>query len=355
LSESDFYIIGAGPAGVSLAYFLSQKGFNVELFEARPRVGEKPCGGGVPIEINQWFPVPEESIINKISTLEMYYNDRELGSWSANRVIFLLVDRTKYLESYINEDGIKLHLSKTVKVHDNNEFVVDGRKLDPSKVIIATGSVWRLQEREMLAHTLQYIIEDVHIEDPDAMKFFFYENLVGYAWLFPLGRDKVKVGIGSINKSINEMENLLNEIIIKHNLKGNIIKKEGAPIDMGGLKPEWGGGPPYAVGEAIGAVMPITGEGIRPSIITSHTLVEALVSSKDYKKLLQGLTIYKASRLQRKMLEKVLKHNEKLDLHTDHLSSKTIQLIYKLGMGEIGFKDLLTLATKLPWLLKGLI
>jgi flavin-dependent dehydrogenase len=181
---------------------------------------------------------------------------------------------------------------------------------------------------------------------------------VGYAWIFPLNERSVKVGIGGLNIDVEKLEAMLQDILNKYSLKGKIVKREGAPIDMGGLKPEWGiagEGGPYVVGEAIGAVMPITGEGIRPSVITAHTLATSLDMNHDYVKMLSKLNIYKASRMQRKLLERVAKNGASLPFKERELSPKTIELIYKLGMGEIGFKELLSLASKIPWLLKDII
>ncbi len=49
-------IIGAGPAGAHLASLLSQRGYEVLLFDARP-AWEKPCGGGVTSKALREFDV----------------------------------------------------------------------------------------------------------------------------------------------------------------------------------------------------------------------------------------------------------------------------------------------------------
>jgi flavin-dependent dehydrogenase len=141
----------------------------------------------------------------------------------------------------------------------------------------------------------------------------------------------------------------------EYKLKGKIVKREGAPIDMGGLKPSWSPNPPYVVGEAIGAVMPLTGEGIRPSILTSYALATSIFRNENYTELLQKLNIYKASRLQAKILKRVAKEGAKIPFKDKELSPRTIEIIYKLGMGEIRLRELLYLAGKLPSLLKDIV
>lgn len=49
-------VIGAGPAGAHLAFLLSQSGYEVLLFDARP-AWEKPCGGGVTSKALREFDV----------------------------------------------------------------------------------------------------------------------------------------------------------------------------------------------------------------------------------------------------------------------------------------------------------
>ena len=48
----------------------------------------------------------------------------------------------------------------------------------------------------------------------------------------------------------------------------------------------------FVVGEALGAVMPFTGEGIRPGFLSARALYHSLVEGKSFKRLLDeyGLT-----------------------------------------------------------------
>ncbi len=349
MSETDFYVIGGGPAGVATAYFLHQKGFKVEIFESKDVLGMKPCGSGVPDEINKWLSVPSQSVLREIYGMDIYFENEEIGSWKANRPIFYIIDRTKYLESVVSSTDIKVHRKSTVKIRNNAFVTPQGKSLEKEKVIIATGVSWRFNERDMVAQTLQYVIEDVEMSDSETLKFLFFKDLVGYAWIFPKGDREVEVGIGSLNKDIERMESILLDVIKKFGFdKGTVKRREGAPIDMGGLKPEWGGNGPYVVGEAVGAVMPLTGEGIRPSIVTASLLAHSLDKGNDYVKALRNSSLYKATRLQRKLLEKVYKNRIKIPLEGVKLDPRSVEAIYNFGMGKLDVKTLFHLAKKLP-------
>lgn len=335
----DYYIIGGGPAGVATAYYLTRHGFKVKLVEGRKAVGEKPCGGGVPPSLQEYLPIPKDSIFNSIKSMKISYEFEELGSWSPGTTLFYMIDRRKYLEEYL--PSFDHELGKFAKVTTNGA-IIDGEKIEAEKVIVATGALWRFKERKMVANTVQYVIEGVRVEDSTEIEFIFFHDLIGYAWIFPYSERTVKVGIGGLNKNVNELENMLKLVVEKKGFdEGRIVKREGAPIDMGGIKAEWASETPYAVGEAIGAVMPLTGEGIRPSIMTAKVLAQALSNDKyKYDELLRKLPIFKPSGQQRKILIELMNRGHVPS--PGKLSPKAISLIYKFGLGEAKLKDFLT-------------
>jgi len=334
----DFLVVGGGPAGVATAYFLGEKGFRVLLVEQRPRLGSKPCGGGVPPHINMLLPTPSDVVKNIVKSMSINFEFREVGRWDAKKPIFYMIDRSSYLEHYVTNFEVKV---KTAAKISGTSVMVGSDKFPLKNTIIATGYSWKMSERDMLAQTYQYYIEGVKISEPENIQFFFFKDLIGYAWFFPYGDKEGKVGIGGLNKSVAEMKPMLDKVVEWLGLKGGrITRVDGAPIDMGGLKVEWSTEPTYAVGEAIGAVMPLTGEGIRPSIMTAKALSHAITNGKDYKSALKDLSIYKASKQQAKILRKMKKEGRVP--HIKELSPKVVELIYRFGLGEAKLRDFLT-------------
>ncbi len=335
----DYYIIGGGPAGVALAHYLTKNGFKVKLFEGRKAVGEKPCGGGVPPQIQEYLPIPKDAILNVAKSMKVSYEFEELGIWDSGKTLFYMVDRRIYLSEYLSE--FDFELGKFVRVTTEGAFV-NGERIDKEKTLIAIGALWRMNERDMVANTIQYVVEVPKVENPHQLEFIFFRDLIGYAWVFPLGEKTVKVGIGGLNKNVHELEEMLKLVIERRGLKGKILKRDGAPIDMGGLRVEWALERPYPVGEAIGAVMPLTGEGIRPSIMTAKALSEVLSNGKyKYADLLKRLPIFKASNQQRKILREIWKRGTVPN--PGKLSGKSISLLYKFGLGEAKLRDFLSI------------
>ncbi len=335
----DYYIVGGGPAGVALAHYLTKNGFRVKLFEGRKDVGEKPCGGGVPPQIQGYLPVPNKAILNVIKSMKVTYEFNELGVWESGQTLFYMIDRRTYLREYLSD--FDYEMGKFVKLSKEGA-IIDSKRIGKEKVLIAVGALWRINERDMVANTVQYVISNVKVDDPQQLEFIFFKDLIGYAWIFPLSEKIVKVGIGGLNKNVDELEEMLKLVIKRKGFGiGKIVKRDGAPIDMGGLKVEWAS-EPYPVGEAIGAVMPLTGEGIRPSIMTAKALSEALSNGKyGYAELLTKLPIYKASKNQRKILKEIQKKGEVP--FPGKLSDKSIMLLYKFGLGEAKLRDFLSI------------
>jgi flavin-dependent dehydrogenase len=285
------------------------------------------------------FPAPSDVIKNVIKSMTINFEFEEAGRWDAKEPIFYMIDRARYLEHYAKDFDVKL--KTPAKIH-RNYVEVEGDRIDIKKTIIATGFSWRMNERDMLAQTIQYYVNDVKIDEPENIHFYFFKDLIGYAWFFPYGDREAKVGIGGLDKSVEELKVMLDKIVEYLGLnKGKIVKVDGAPIDMGGLKVEWATDPTYVVGEAIGAVMPLTGEGIRPSVLTAKALAHTLTNGKSYVDALKELSIYKASKQQAKILRKVRKEGKVPELKD--LSPKMIELIYKFGLGEARLRDFLTL------------
>jgi len=285
------------------------------------------------------FPAPSDVIKNVVKSMTITYEFHEAGRWDAKEPIFYMVDRSKYLEHYSTSFDVKLRTAAKI----SEKFVdIGNERYDISKAIIATGFSWRINERDMLAQTVQYYVDGIKIEEPENISFFFFRDLIGYAWFFPYGDKEAKVGIGGLDKSVDELRALLDKVLERLGIdKGKVRKVDGAPIDMGGLKIEWATEPTYVVGEAIGAVMPLTGEGIRPSVLTAKALVHSITNGKDYRDALKELKIYKASNQQVKILRKVRKEGRVPELRG--LSPKVVELIYKFGLGEAKLRDFLTL------------
>ena len=70
-------IIGGNIAGLSAAYYLSQKGFHITVYEVK--LWNKPCGGAISLEFERYLNYELDIILEESN----HYTERfKVGLWS---------------------------------------------------------------------------------------------------------------------------------------------------------------------------------------------------------------------------------------------------------------------------------
>ena len=96
-------IYGAGPAGLSCAYWAAKEGHSVKVYEKEVELGSKPCGEAFPEEALHLTPLKEGNyVLNKVKRCLFYIN------WEFVREIrgFLsgyIVDKRLFLRELMEE------------------------------------------------------------------------------------------------------------------------------------------------------------------------------------------------------------------------------------------------------------
>ena len=179
-------------------------------------------------------------------------------------------------------------------------------------------------------------------QDPNTMVLNFLDN--GYSWLIPHG-DLINFGVGGFYKQ-NSLDSLLKENIKTFDLKPAARASPMKTVTefLGGPLEKLKVGKIVVAGEAAGAVMPTTGEGIRLALWTG-----GMCFKKDYERLFwQGYG--KRLKFGRRLLKLVLRISEKERL--DMLTNGTPELFCSLADGvRPRIRDL----AHFPWLLRHLI
>lgn len=118
--------------------------------------------------------------------------------------------------------------------------------------------------------------------DEDTVEAYYFSDLPGYGWAFPLGRGYAKLGVGG-EAPIGRLREKLAQMLERLGAEP-ATRIKGAPIAVGGLRDA---GRP-AIGEEAGAVMPLTGEGIRPALLTALAMAQALEGRRGYRDALKA-------------------------------------------------------------------
>ncbi|WP_338603659.1 NAD(P)/FAD-dependent oxidoreductase [Sulfolobus tengchongensis] len=319
-------IIGAGPAGLSLAYFLKgHRNYETTVFESMPEPGIKPCAWGLITGIEELIPIPKETIISEIKGFRIYLDNKLVFDIRTKNRLGYIIDKPLFLKRLADEVNVEFN-SKVIQ--KGNKFYTNNEILDFDKVIMATGHY--SVDKSMSIPAIQYIT-DYEI-DREVVEFYFYSGFLGYAWIFP-DREGSKIGIGGYGE-VPELKERLKQI-----LKGRVKIFHGARVtDYGIIDDRLDGN---YVGEALGAVYAITGEGIRPSIISSKILADSILNGKDFRKEFKKSKLYWTLNWH----AKIIKMTREKDPGTVRLSKALLnndpQLILKFAIGDFNRVDLI--------------
>ena len=289
----DLVVVGGGPAGSSAAFAAAKKGIKVALIEKENSIAETVRTSGVTwIESVKEFGIPE-NCYNPIKNFSFVSPNNEVTiSDSVATAAVLDVRKTyRWLSNEAEKMGadifVKTNINEVIK-NEESDIVgvsgigVNGKITFHSKVIIdATGftstiskAMGYVRQWERFGAGAEY---EAKVENADSETWWLMVGQeytpTGYAWIFPLGNNIVRIGVGVGKPESNvDPTQRLKDIIGK---KLGPIKNLGkiTPIEFHyGLIPNDGLSRKTVfnnlilVGDTAGQANPLVLEGIRYAI-----------------------------------------------------------------------------------------
>lgn len=289
----DLVIVGGGPAGSSAAYAAAKNGIKVALLEKENTIAETVRTSGVTwIQNIKEFGIPDDCF-NPIKNFSFCSPNNEVTiSDTIPRAAVLDVRKTyRWLANEAKNAGtdifVKMNIKNVIKNEKGDIIGVEGTGSNgettfhskvvidasgfPSTVCKAMGfaSQWK---RFGAGAEYEMKVENIDSETWWLMVGQKYSP-AGYAWIFPLGKDRVRIGIGVGKPESNvDPTQRLKEIIEK---KLGPIKKLGKLTEIEfhyGLIPNDGLSRKTVfnnlilVGDSAGQANPLVLEGIRYAI-----------------------------------------------------------------------------------------
>ncbi|MEM3109278.1 MAG: NAD(P)/FAD-dependent oxidoreductase [Candidatus Bathyarchaeia archaeon] len=303
----DAVVVGGGPAGLTAARVLAEKGLDVAVFERDTAFGRKPCGEAVSegaLRDAGLEPSPR-FVRNEIKGALVYPPDEanpitiERGSEFMG--VGYILDKPGFLQALgerAEAEGARIELGWNVegasrmgsrfKVAVKDMGRPGGFEAVECRFLLGCDGYasavrrgfFKPSRMEMIS-CIQYVMTGCELGDEHVMEFYVGRRVApgGYAWIFPRGGGVANVGIGVRGGS---PKTYLDRFIGDHSEKfrsAEIVKVGGAPVVISGQLDRIVGDSVLLCGESAGQVIPLTGAGIHTSIIAGKLAAEAVSKS----------------------------------------------------------------------------
>ena len=382
----DIIIVGGGPAGLSAAWSASQKGLHVAVLEKDEAIGQNVRTSGVTwIKEARAFGIPKD-YYNEISNYAFYSpNNFVLKKTKEAQAAVLDVRRTyQFLAYQAASKGADIFLRTNVTdIIKNEKNTISGVKATSLKedlifnaklVIDASGfysvigkSLGLVSSWRRFGAGAEY---EAYVDKVDPSTWYLMVGSqyspAGYAWVFPLGENKVRIGVGvGKPESPADASKLLIELLEKKpkplaNL-GKIVPIEFhyGLIPNEGLRQSTIDDGLILVGDSAGQANPLVLEGIRYAIefgrLAGKIGAEAVIDGDTSKPSLKSYEDSMRKAIGSKISAAVKVQHRWLNL-SDQEWDKEIEIIDELSAEEFldfikadfGMLDMLQLATRHP-------
>ncbi|NHI91123.1 MAG: NAD(P)/FAD-dependent oxidoreductase [Candidatus Lokiarchaeota archaeon] len=314
----DVIVSGSGPAGSTAAKFSAKYGLKTLLIERHalnPRF-EKPCGGAIPKQVFNDFKIPTKGIVEQIiygSTVFAPNGDQytieipnQPSGWNVKRSIFdkylcdeALKKNVDVLENALVFDvliknntvvGVKVKKNGIIKeIFSKLTIAADGVG---SRIVKKAGLRKKWNPKEDLGKCAVAFISGYNLKNDENDKYynqFYLSNEIApnaYAWMFPLANNIVNIGLGIHRISnINPME-YLKKMIIWDKIKNKFVNpkilwKSNFPVPLCGIKGKTLTNGLIAIGDSVGFVSPMLGEGIYYAMWTGKIAAEIALEANE--------------------------------------------------------------------------
>lgn len=312
--HSDVVVVGAGPAGSALAYFLAGAGRSVRLLDKAAFPRDKTCGDGLSpraLRVLKQIGALDDVLAAgfRITQLKLFAPD---GGWFASPIPAQdgLADFAVVLPRFQSDDLIRRralaagaafhHVGVSDVVRDAAGRVAGVRagadEFRAPVTVLATGAATALLERAGLAPARPALgrAARTYFEGlrglAEAVEFHFDSvPLPGYGWVFPTSPTSANVGAGYFVRAGGRPPHAsprqtYDEFVASPHVAGVLAgARPAAPVKGFPLRIDFPAARlaapgVFLVGEACGLVNPLTGEGVDYALESAEVAAEVILN-----------------------------------------------------------------------------
>ena len=301
----DVVVVGAGPAGCSVAKGLADEGYDVVVYEKRQEIGApKRCGEGLSLSAMDELDldIPDYCRMQSMNGALVFSPNGDYVRIHSNETVGWIIERKmfdKWMAERAANAGAKVRAKSDVVdlLPDNRGVVVEVEgetKRVESRMVIAADGVESLIARKggvrgssqmhLVDSGYQYEMVNLDLKDKHKLELYFGDDVAprGYVWVFPKGENKANVGIGISGDADKNAKHYLDKFIDSNDRfeRASVVEVNSGLIPVGGFLDDMTAENLLAVGDAANQVNPIHGggirEGIKAGVIASDVVTEAL-------------------------------------------------------------------------------
>lgn len=292
----DALVVGAGPAGSSVAIHLARAGARVLLADKARFPRDKPCGGGLTGRALKRIPVDPSPVVERdVDRFELRLRYGATFARSHTEPLIRMTQRRR-LDEFLAEqaavagaefrDGVKVELTE---LHDGGITArIGGVTVHADTLVGADGANGVVARAAGLG---EGIVRGVALEGNvplerlggDLERTAVIELAVvlgGYGWVFPKG-DHANLGVGGWGREGPRLRQHLDRLARAHGLSLDALAElRGHRLPMRRLGTPAAHGRVLLVGDAAGLVDPLSGDGMYEAFVSAQLAADAILSGE---------------------------------------------------------------------------
>jgi geranylgeranyl reductase family protein len=291
----DVIVVGAGPAGATLAYELSRKGTDVLILEKERLPRYKPCAGGITVKTARLLGFDFGAVTrDTIRGAKVACGTRHSFTKSYPEPLIYMVMRDEFdqlLVQRASEAGATVADSERVhgvQVTEQGVTVETSNRVLTAQIVVGSDGA-----RSVVAASAGLMRKvdlgigmEAEISVP-GQRLVQWESLMGldighmrggYGWVFPK-RDHLSVGVGSPLHQAKRLKFGYQSVLRAQGLQDcatTRIRSQWLPVRRKGMAIQ--SGRCLLLGDAAGLVDPVTGEGIYNAIRSAQAAVPVVAN-----------------------------------------------------------------------------
>lgn len=279
----DVIIVGAGPAGTTLACELSRQGIDVIILEKERLPRYKSCAGGITVKTDRLLGFDLSSVTrDRVRSAKVVYGGRRSFTKSYPKPLIHMVMRDEFdqlLVERAREAGATLAENERVcevRITEQATRVETSNRVLTARIIVGADGARSFVAAS--AGLMQKVDVGIGLEaeiSVPGQRLVQWEGLMGldlghmrggYGWVFPK-KDHLSVGVGSPLRQAKRLKYGYQATLESHGLKdcpATMIRSHWLPVRRKGMAIQ--SGRCLLLGDAAGLVDPVTGEGIHNAV-----------------------------------------------------------------------------------------